>query len=515
MEGPVVVHVPIKEPGQQRAHEHLNKGSKILPIDSSGKTRRRQRSPCFLVVIGGLVLLVTVLVIWEQNLAMEKKSSLRPKTMFDVNAPPFAVQDDDDYDRKALTFWGNFQDDRQQGLGYSVKEDRKYKESMHGKNTGKKKKNKFSKHGSRKSVFSFPVVAYDDDAIPQGVSGSVAHAADALLCRDTVIDYVINATDLRDECDGLKKAFTKTCTDEADDVEEMPVPSKRQRLLYTKNVQQYEPRPMIKQANPLMYFHFRFRKLWQCIRDKWFQDHDSIFLAEEAVIREWDNAQYEVQNDFDMRLHEYFDAAKVRTMRSRQHRFLEYALQTEINPGGLLITNKTRPVGMAKPHLSLELPTNIQHVSNKMLSETLLLQNEDKIIASAVKASQNHTDTTDNAAYAAASSKAMSDTTELVSSVLNDPTSVEARTCCASILNVFHENCSITEEEELSDKRLFISVFIIAVCGLVKSLIRHFHLRWLPEAAGCILVGGKYSPCVNRCLTISLFISHRHCHSCL
>ena len=84
----------------------------------------------------------------------------------------------------------------------------------------------------------------------------------------------------------------------------------------------------------------------------------------------------------------------------------------------------------------------------------------------------------------------MSDTTDLVSSVLNDPTSVEARTCCASILNVFHENCSVADDEELSDKRLFIGVFVIALCGLVKSLIRHFHLRWLPEAAGCILVGG-------------------------
>jgi len=32
-------------------------------------------------------------------------------------------------------------------------------------------------------------------------------------------------------------------------------------------------------------------------------------------------------------------------------------------------------------------------------------------------------------------------------------------------------------------------VFVITLCGLVKSVIRHFKIRWLPEAAGCILVG--------------------------
>jgi hypothetical protein len=45
------------------------------------------------------------------------------------------------------------------------------------------------------------------------------------------------------------------------------------------------------------------------------------------------------------------------------------------------------------------------------------------------------------------------------------------------------------EEEEFNDKRLFVIVCVIALCGVVKSLIRHFKLRWLPEAGGCILVG--------------------------
>ncbi|KAI2510499.1 Sodium hydrogen exchanger [Fragilaria crotonensis] len=143
-----------------------------------------------------------------------------------------------------------------------------------------------------------------------------------------------------------------------------------------------------------------------------------------------------------------------------------------------------------KPKQSLTLPTANQHVSDTMLGETLLLQKEDtiqKVFDSIV----NQTNVTlNNAAVdAAASSKAVQEVTAAVSAVLNDPTSVEARICCASILNVFHENCDTPDEEVVSDKKLFLIVFVLAFCGMVKSLIRHFQIRWLPEAAGCILVG--------------------------
>jgi NhaP-type Na+/H+ or K+/H+ antiporter len=76
-------------------------------------------------------------------------------------------------------------------------------------------------------------------------------------------------------------------------------------------------------------------------------------------------------------------------------------------------------------------------------------------------------------------------------SMMNDPKSVEARTCCASILSVFHEHCdpTTTGVEDYSDQRLLVVVFVITVCGVVKSIIRHLHIRWLPEAGGCILVG--------------------------
>ena len=205
-----------------------------------------------------------------------------PKTIFDINSPPVPFEgDDDDYDRKSLNYWGNHQDDRLKGLG---RKNNKEKDDYWWKNTdtksgnkGGKKQNKDKKFGTnnqnrRKTVFqAFPVVEYDDDAIPQGVSGSVTHAADALLCRDTVVDYVINATDLKDECDGLKKAFTKTCTDEEDEVvEEMPAPSsrskrRRQRFLETTTKDDYRwrqsyepPRRQGQEINPLIQWQFQF-----------------------------------------------------------------------------------------------------------------------------------------------------------------------------------------------------------------------------------------------------------------
>ena len=39
------------------------------------------------------------------------------------------------------------------------------------------------------------------------------------------------------------------------------------------------------------------------------------------------------------------------------------------------------------------------------------------------------------------------------------------------------------------NQRCFVTVCTIALCGLIKSLIRHFKIRWLSEAGGCILVG--------------------------
>ena len=152
------------------------------------------------------------------------------------------------------------------------------------------------------------------------------------------------------------------------------------------------------------------------------------------------------------------------------------------------------------PNLGLftspKLPTSSEHVTGQMLNDAVRLTNggTNQAIAAVLNAT-NGTASGVSAAVAAAtadahqSAEAVSKATAAVSAVMNDPSSVEARTCCASILNVFHEHCDHPDAEELTDSRLFIVVFVIAFCGMVKSLIRHFQLRWLPEAGGCILVG--------------------------
>mmetsp|Transcript_9298 Transcript_9298/g.13473 ORF Transcript_9298/g.13473 Transcript_9298/m.13473 type:complete len:195 (+) Transcript_9298:732-1316(+) len=57
-------------------------------------------------------------------------------------------------------------------------------------------------------------------------------------------------------------------------------------------------------------------------------------------------------------------------------------------------------------------------------------------------------------------------------SILDSPESIEARTCCASILNVFHEHCDRNEEIEYTDRSLFVIVSVICILvGVVLGSI--------------------------------------------
>jgi NhaP-type Na+/H+ or K+/H+ antiporter len=188
------------------------------------------------------------------------------------------------------------------------------------------------------------------------------------------------------------------------------------------------------------------------------------------------------------------------------------------------------------PLISLNIPTSNKHVSEGMLNEALLLQQTDVAAKASVSESRSSQDSSpprasalrgiddydgNNAspeeaadpeeatltaanrpnitADAAAAVKDVAESAEAIrtavegvqKSMMNDPKSVEARTCCASILSVFHDHCdpTTTGVEDYSDQRLLVVVFVITVCGMVKSLIRHLNIRWLPEAGGCILVG--------------------------
>ena len=321
-----------------------------------------------------------------------------------------------------------------------------------------------------------------DDKIPASASPGVPlHAAEALQCRESVVNFVINATDGKDECEGLKKAFDKTCSSDESSSSSGSGSStgstRRQRTLWEKTAKTRNWQVWAYQASRTL--HRIARRLWT--------SPPPFFFAEDQVAQSWNESRFLVQQNLDTLIH---DDLRRRWLLERWNSERDFRRHLEEAPA--TPTNKTKPV-------NLDLPTANKHLSEKVVSETYILHQGDKILEKA-------TNQTNLAAEdAAASSKALSDTTAAISSILNDPTSVEARTCCASILNVYHENCSTDEEEQVSDRRLFFVVFVMALCGMVKSIIRYYRLFWLPEAAGCILVGGT---CVSAD-TLSLFYTHR------
>jgi hypothetical protein len=381
------------------------------------------------------------------------------------------------------------------------------------------------------------VVDANDDQIPNGVSqdsifgsaNTVLHASEALECRESVISFVINATDGKDECDGLKRAFDKTCNSDAPEVDaskeqgqpakQQSEPERQRRLLFESS----QPVLLHRKLKALV-----FKTCWwfqaRLVRPLLPQSPVAFFAEDEVTGSAWSKAQYLVDHGLDTMVHmdlsrrlkneadfeeeiasaEGMNATMSLSQTENQEELEEINEQEEEKALDEVESEPIVPEGTAtkkpKPKQSLTLPTANQHVSDTMLGETLLLQKEDTI-QKFFDAIVNQTNITLNEAAvdAAASSKAVQEATAAVSAVLNDPTSVEARTCCASILNVFHENCDTPDEEVVSDKKLFLIVFVLAFCGMVKSLIRHFQIRWLPEAAGCILVGGKLCTMCHRC----------------
>ena len=325
------------------------------------------------------------------------------------------------------------------------------------------------KDSVKESYGALPAIA-TDDSIPMPVAGSVVHAADALLCRDSVLDYVINATDLKDECDGLTRAYTQTC--DAHEEENIQSSDSRER---------HKNRRLEMETNPVIH--------WQQTLHQW-----SDYL-ESVITQGLLNSKEEPVSQINEHV---YDLA---------HRKLKADEPEEIDetPAG----DSPLPTAAKKekkPLSNLALPVNSKHVTEKTLTETLMLQQDNKLMKAVVN--QTNITVTEAQADAAVSSNAVAEAAHFVSNILNDPTSVEARTCCTSILSVFHENCS-PNEEEISDRRLFVGVGVIALCGLIKSLIRHFRIRWLPEAAGCILVGGTYEWCLPNIRNSTISYSHK------
>lgn len=275
-------------------------------------------------------------------------------------------------------------------------------------------------------------------------------ASEALVCRESVVAFVINATDGKDECDGLRRAFDKTCSNtelEGND---------RRRRLAEKTQHLYRWQALL----------YRAQRAWR----RFWRVPPVFFFAEDQIESEYEEATFLVEQGVDEMVHP--------DVRWRMERLARRRRQLQN-----LLANKSKTFMM-------DIPSANKQLGNQTASEALLLQQGEDYLVNAVNQSAVAVED------AKQSSKAVADANSAVASVLNDPSSKAARACCASILNVYHENCSTDEEEAISDLRLFFVVFILALCGMVKSLIRYYKIYWMPEAAGCILVGGT---CQVRC----------------
>jgi len=282
-------------------------------------------------------------------------------------------------------------------------------------------------------------------------------ASEKLQCPASALSFVINATDIKDECEGLRKAFDKTCGGHPTNTREKYAREKRnagpqrRRLSTLENIRSLNESNVIKVT------------MWNPIRD---------YL-------------------------------KVR-LDSLKHRQAQETQPDQVEDDNL---QPVPPVEEKKKPISPALPTSSFDVTDVTLNESLTLHADLDEIAKAIADITNHTmqeqedsdasgtknhnpqKNHEHKSTAEEHAEELKSTAVAVSAVINSPEALETQECCRSILKVFHEECDSPEEEEFNDKRLFVIVCVIALCGMVKSLIRHFKLRWLPEAGGCILVG--------------------------
>jgi NhaP-type Na+/H+ or K+/H+ antiporter len=370
-----------------------------------------------------------------------------------------------------------------------------------------------------------PVVHADDESLPANADELDAYthllpASEALECRASVVAFVINATDVKDECDGLRKAFDKTCSVHNQPSGGAPPAAgagtqrnrRLQELKKDRNKRMLSDwgkphlwnlipgafRREVRKAGGRMVSHYRRRRLGEGTN----------------VMKRSNRTLYEV------------GGGKAMPLPSTEQRKMEEATQEE--PDDAPSVQQEQKQEQAPPLISLNIPTADKHISEQTLHDALLLQQSsdtkpmkasatsldtqapqqpvqltppleaqsqhDEQSQDVIPAMVNPNITAESAEAiqdAAESSAAIRNAVDGVKSSMNDPKSIEARTCCASILSVFHEHCdpTTTGVEDYSDRRLLVVVFVITVCGMVKSLIRHLHIRWLPEAGGCILVG--------------------------
>lgn len=346
--------------------------------------------------------------------------------------------------------------------------------------------NKKSKKNSKSSVHKKDTKV-NTSTISSSSSSSYVNlsAAEKLQCPTSVRNFIINATDAKDECDGLRKAFDKTCggggsssssdNEEEEEEEEEALDARR----------------------------FSRRRLSSSF--------DTYDVEYEKIVLPGEDSKWMVL------LKSFVDQfMPFKNIQKRRRRLEEMDNEGE---GEMSVedddveteTTKTATTTEEKKevkHLSPTLPTSSGHMTDKMAEDALGLNSELSDIAEAIKELGNSTKSssgnveggTSTSKYTTSqhgtdesgkteAKKDLTSTAVAVSVIMNNPDVIELQSCCRSILQVFHDECDSPDDEEYADRRLFVIVCVIGLCGMIKSLIRHFKIRWLPEAGGCILVG--------------------------
>jgi len=307
------------------------------------------------------------------------------------------------------------------------------------------------------------VVNFNDESVPgfQTV-GVPIEAAEALACRAFVINYVINATDGKDECDGLTKAYRKTC------IESKPSPNRRRRLHEKLDIPQW---------SRIVYdIGLRIRLVTRRLLSR--MDGVTFSAADAVAGVAFEDARQAVGHGFDEFLHTDLRAAfRRQTLSARLLLEDEAEMNFEVNA-----TEPTKPVNLELPRLGLG------GVSEQTLDIMNANSKEELNVTTVTNDESRDPDAPDEEDDQPVPHKPVPKAYEFGSG--------EQRMCCLSILNVYQNNCSVEPEEDVSDTKLSFIVFVMMLCCLVKSVIRHFRLFWLPEAAGCILVGVMTGYCL-------------------
>jgi len=240
---------------------------------------------------------------------------------------------------------------------------------------------------------------------------SSVFAADTLECRSSVIEYVINATDVKDECAGLRKAFDETCSNEnrdssnSEDGEnsEDEKPNGRRRLRELEGPH---------------------RRWWRRFATKLHRPFIDLIFKDDVYV-------------------------------GRRLNLLESMPELVNNASSVIVnsTDSVKEVIIEKHVLSPSLPTSSEHVGDQTLTNAIMIN--DKAIVEVMK--HLHANSTNitllSKTEGELSAEAISVATAAVSAVLNSPESVEARKCCASIMKVFHDECDLPDEDDYDDKK--------------------------------------------------------------